>query len=355
MSSLAPLVQVRSGLARPYRLVAKRFSSFFGVYGECLTKTWFIVMSARDRAEARRARAELLGGAGGSSVSPVHDGDDVEVVEYVDKKATRRGGGRKGRNVSSTATPSVVEEDLTPQKDVRELALETDEMEREALRMARDSTARTKQALSRATETREVGVNTAKALHEQTVQMENINSDLVHAYDVLDQSEKVIDQMHRPFMHRIIPRRTKDARKAKLRGTTRTATSVIDVPDDYDPATDEATERNELLGTAKATARELSPMTVSQELDMLDKEQDKNLDKIGGVVADLKNLAIGMNKELDVQTVLLDDIDSDTDQVRERIRRNNDKTRALVNKPKQRDEGVKVPTGKAGAVMALLK
>eukprot|EP00181_Compsopogon_caeruleus_P000943 CAMPEP_0184682386 /NCGR_PEP_ID=MMETSP0312-20130426/7020_1 /TAXON_ID=31354 /ORGANISM="Compsopogon coeruleus, Strain SAG 36.94" /LENGTH=317 /DNA_ID=CAMNT_0027134001 /DNA_START=49 /DNA_END=1002 /DNA_ORIENTATION=- len=309
--------------------------------------------------EQRRARAELL--AGPSRIprgrTDDEDEDDVEVVEYVDRKAAGRRGARAQANARATA---VMEDDGQRDlpKSARQLALETDQMEQEALRVARDTTARTRQALTSATEAREVGFHTAKELHRQTGQLQAVNDDLVHAYNVLDQTDKVIDQMHRPLMHRIIPHRSKDARKAKLRGTARN-TSVVDLPDEAIQASSSISEeRQELLGiqgAARDAYRQVAPLTVSQELDMLEKEQDQDLDKIGQVVGDLKNLAVGMNKELEVQTVMLDDLDEDTGKVRERIRLNDERTRALVNKPKRKEENpIKLP-GRAGMAMSMLK
>ena len=66
-----------------------------------------------------------------------------------------------------------------------------------------------------------------------------------------------------------------------------------------------------------------------RRLYMLQQEQDDDLQDIGGVVGDLKGLALQMNTELTYQNEMLDAVNHDAEVVSRRLKDNNRKVKNI--------------------------
>jgi hypothetical protein len=83
----------------------------------------------------------------------------------------------------------------------------TSELESLALKSASSGQESTERALAMALESREVGVNTARALQQQTEQLDRIGDEIVEVHDVLDKTNTVIEKMSHNKVSRMLRRK----------------------------------------------------------------------------------------------------------------------------------------------------
>lgn len=206
----------------------------------------------------------------------------------------------------------------------------------------KDSTTR---ALRMATEAREMGVNTAEQMQQQTQQLEKMSEDIEVVHDHLDHSEQIIDKMSKPMLVRLFQRKKtagkglnkvktgkKDlaAREEKReRGLEAIDIGVMkDNPsqlsmDELDPdrqqlfegasANDSTTSKLMAFGRKKKKeAVQVETRQIREDYSQYSKpvaevmrEQDNDLDQISNALNDMKDLAGAMDSELEYQNDLI--------------------------------------------------
>mmetsp|Transcript_16249 Transcript_16249/g.35229 ORF Transcript_16249/g.35229 Transcript_16249/m.35229 type:complete len:382 (-) Transcript_16249:313-1458(-) len=221
-------------------------------------------------------------------------------------------------------------------------------MDREALRLAEESSESTKRSRAKVLETYEVGSATATKLSEQTEQLGRIQDDLIDTNASLDRADKIIHELDNPFTSKFTPapksKKENQLKSSKMRANGEfVRTPVEEVPvvqlDDLlsgkglPPPRSAAKEREELLGGSKggrgSNSNGTGTNSTEERLRQLREEQDEDIRAIGSTVAGLKGMAIQMNAELKTQEELIEAVDHDTEVVNRRLQKNTRKVKQL--------------------------
>jgi hypothetical protein len=227
------------------------------------------------------------------------------------------------------------------------------ELEALALASAQTGSQGTQRALAMALETREIGVNTAHTMKQQTEQLERLGDEIEVVHDYLDKSDRVIDKMTKPKIVRMFQKTKKDGKGLdKMRGSKKEQAerealkarglSTVDTDGMGSERGDSAgvsTDRDELFevqGVKKngRRAKDSSSPTMSQTSRAIEEDysqystgvatamrkQDQDLDQISDALADMKSLANGMNAELSYQEKLITEIQDFTEETSRRTK-----------------------------------
>jgi hypothetical protein len=230
------------------------------------------------------------------------------------------------------------------------------ELEALAIASAQSGSQGTARALAMALETREIGVNTAHTMKQQTEQLERLGNEIEVVHDYLDKSERIIDKMSKPKLVRLFHMSKKDGKGLdKVKGSRRDhaerdalkahGLDSVDVLDSLDGDGEGSAEgaksepRDDLLevhdvkknGKYFKPASSLSgvhPSRPTQEdysqystgVATAMRKQDQDLDQISDALADMKALADGMNAELTYQDKLITEIQDFTEETSRRTK-----------------------------------
>lgn len=169
-------------------------------------------------------------------------------------------------------------------------------------------------------ETLHTGANTAVQLREQTEQIERIHDVVTETHDTMDRSQYILNGMKSwggAFMNMF--------RKPPAPGSS-SARSEVHVREPHVPAAAEADRSgaNQLNQQSATSRRRAAP--ISAEDASAEERQDQKLDQIHSHLKILGTMATDMNSELKHQQTLLDDVDSNIDNLDYRIR---DQTRQM--------------------------
>jgi hypothetical protein len=227
------------------------------------------------------------------------------------------------------------------------------ELEALALASAQAGSQGTHRALAMALETREIGVNTAQTMKQQTEQLERLGDEIEVVHDYLDKSDRVIDKMTKPKIVRMFQKTRKDGRGLdKMKGSKKEQAErealkarglgSVDTDGMGSERGDSAagsTDRDELFevqGVKKngKRAKDSSSASISQTSRAIEEDysqystgvatamrkQDQDLDQISDALADMKSLANGMNAELSYQEKLITEIQDFTEETSRRTK-----------------------------------
>mmetsp|Transcript_112560 Transcript_112560/g.168442 ORF Transcript_112560/g.168442 Transcript_112560/m.168442 type:complete len:209 (+) Transcript_112560:3-629(+) len=188
-------------------------------------------------------------------------------------------------------------------------------------RTAEQSTARMKDTLREANAARDVGQETMVNLRQQTETLQRVDDTLTANEDNLTFSARTLRGM------------------SSLWGSFRNAVSKAPKPVERPqrPASPPRPQRSTQGERAPTMGRDSAPPSKPRQYDdtlsgrvqtQID-QQDQDLDTLQGLLGDMKNMGVDMNKELDKQVGMLDRIDTRATDQDHRIQKMNKQIRGI--------------------------
>ena len=242
------------------------------------------------------------------------------------------------------------------------------EFETLALTTANTGKEGTSRALRVAIEAREIGINTATQLHQQTEQLEKMADDIEEVHDCLDRSERIIDKMATPKLLRLFKKnkptgkgldRVKAGRDdlEERQAKRNNGISAIDMDGmknyerpEYSESEDVQYARQDLFDGITVTDYKKRGFKLFKKknnysdinIDVADdysqyskpvadvmRQQDADLDEISHVLNDMKDIAGAMNNELEYQEAVINQVTDYSVETSRRTRKNADKISKL--------------------------
>jgi len=237
-------------------------------------------------------------------------------------------------------------------KSRQEYVSEMTEMDREAIKVAEETSASTKRSKALVQQTRQVGIETNTKLSQQTQQLEKMQDDLIETNATLDKTDVLINKLENPFTHKFMPgpRKKKEDRmeSAKARDGRIQDLDKVEAEQNAEgqpgnvyeilvsPDSKSRTKKEQLLSPRDKAKldrmrRETAGMSETElRLYKLRMEQDEDIKEIGSTVGELKSLASNMNKQLTYQNEMIDNVQKDVTTVDRRLHTNNKRIKELL-------------------------
>ncbi|CAA0828739.1 Putative SNAP25 homologous protein SNAP30 [Striga hermonthica] len=270
-----------------------------------------------------------------TSADPMNPFDsDLETNNHKGKNAAPN----PSRRTSSEPTLPIPDDDdddyfgrgptsLSAYKQKKELhSMSMQELEGYAVNQARETTKSVNNCLKIAVDIREDATRTLDTLHQQG---EQIHRTHVMAADMerdLSKGEKLLNNLGGMFSMPWKPKKTK------------TITGPKTYKDDNERGKRSTQDQREKLGLSQGEKVKGSRSTPPEPTDAIQHiehekmKQDDALSDLGGILGELKGMAVDMGSELNRQNKALDDLEVDVDELNSRVKGANQRARRLVGK-----------------------